>query len=572
MSIIITGDGVSRGICIGQAIVVYKDNIDQAPSFVSKNQVSKESKKCLDVINKLKTEYKKSSSKIKNNPAITKLMNMQLSFVDDKSFRENVLKKINNHQFSASWAISSEYYSMKKSFEDIEDKYIKERLIDIKQMIISLLELIQSRKKLDIFSNDNIENKIIITDEITPKDIIDIHHSKGLGVITSHGSRSSHSAILSKSLALPMLVKVESSINIIKNGDKLIMDPENQIIIVNPDEIELKHFKKIQSENNSLIKSFKKTTNKKAVTKDRIKIDVMCNLELSEEVKLLNDSSDGVGLFRTEYLYMNRNDLPTEQEQYQAYSKVFKKVKNKPVTLRTLDIGSDKEVSENMKVGQIAKNPALGLRGIRYSLYEKNLFKVQIKAMLRAAKNGKLRILIPMITTLDEINKAKELIDEAKVELIKEKKSFNHKYEVGIMIEVPASAIQSNVLSKHVDFMSIGTNDLVQYILAIDRIDDEVTSLYDPTNPAVLQLIKQVIETCNKSKIDITVCGEMAGEKIYTKLLLGLGLTSFSMHPQAIPEIKNLIMQTDTKALKTKINAILKCNDYQKRLQLIESL
>ena len=572
MSIIITGDGVSRGICIGQAIVVYKDNIDHAPSFVSKNQVKKESKKCLDVINKLKTEYKKSSSKIKNNPAITKLMNMQLSFVDDKSFRENVLNKINNHQFSANWAISSEYYSMKKSFEDIQDKYIKERLIDIKQMIISLLELLQSRKKLDIFSTDIIENKIIITDEITPKDIIDIHHSKGLGVITSHGSRSSHSAILSKSLDLPMLVKVESSINIIKNGDKLIMDPENQIIIVNPDEIELKHFKKIQSEKNLLIKSFNKTTNKKAVTKDRIKIDVMCNLELSEEVKLLNDSSDGVGLFRTEYLYMNRDDLPTEQEQYQAYSKVFKKVNNKPVTLRTLDIGSDKEVSENMKVGQIAKNPALGLRGIRYSLYEKSLFKVQIKAMLRAAKNGKLRILIPMITTLDEINKAKELIDEAKDELIKEKKSFSKKYELGIMIEVPASAIQSDVLSKYVDFMSIGTNDLVQYILAIDRIDDEVTSLYDPTNPAVLQLIKQVIETCKKTKTDVTVCGEMAGEKIYTKLLLGLGLTSFSMHPQAIPEIKNLIRQTRAKALRTKINAILKCNDYQKRLQLIESL
>ena len=192
--------------------------------------------------------------------------------------------------------------------------------------------------------------------------------------------------------------------------------------------------------------------------------------------------------------------------------------------------------------------------------------------MLRAAKKGKLRILIPMITTLDEINKARELIEEAKVELIKEKKSFCQKYELGIMIEVPASAIQSNVLSKHVDFMSIGTNDLVQYILAIDRIDDEVTSLYDPTNPAVLQLIKQVIETCDKSKIDVTVCGEMAGEKMYTKLLLGLGLTSFSMHPQAIPEIKNLIMQSDTKALKIKINAILKCNDYQKRLHLIESL
>ena len=572
MSIIITGDKVSQGICIGHAFVVNKDNIDHNPSFIKKNQIKKESKRCLDVIDQLKTEYKKSSTKIKNSPVITKLMDMQLSFLDDRGFKDNILNKISSQGFSASWAISSEYHTIRKSFEDIEDKYIRERLTDIKQMIISLLELLQSGEKINVFNNRNIENKIIITDEITPKDIIDIYHNKGLGVITSHGSRSSHSAILSKSLSLPMMVRVESSINSINNGDKLIMDSDNQMIIINPDNIELKHFKKIQLEKNTLTKSYKQSSNKKAITKDHIKVDVMSNLELSEEVKFISKSSDGVGLFRTEYLYMNRDDLPTEQEQYIAYSKVFKKVLNKPVTLRTLDIGSDKEVSENMKVGQIAKNPALGLRGIRYSLYEKNIFKIQVKAMLRAAKSGNLRILIPMITTLDEINKAKELIDEAKRELTKEKMVFNNKYDLGIMIEVPASAIQANILAKHVDFMSIGTNDLVQYILAIDRIDDEVTSLYDPTNPAVLQLIKQVIETCKKSKIDVTVCGEMAGEKIYTKLLLGLGLTSFSMHPQAIPEIKNTIMQANAEILKTKVNAILKCNEQTKRLQLIESL
>ena len=316
----------------------------------------------------------------------------------------------------------------------------------------------------------------------------------------------------------------------------------------------------------------KSNNSKLTYFKDRKKIGVMCNLELSEEVKLLNMDSDGIGLFRTEYLYMNRDDLPTEHEQVQAYKKVFKKLDGKPVTLRTLDIGSDKEVSENIKVGQIAKNPALGLRGIRYSLNEKNIFKVQIKAMLRANQDGNLRILIPMITTLDEIVKAKKLIEDAKSELEREKKTYNDKYQIGIMIEVPASAIQANILCKYVDFMSIGTNDLVQYILAIDRIDDEVTSLYDPTNPAVLFLIKQVIEVCNKSKTNITVCGEMAGEKLYTKLLLGLGLTSFSMHPQAIPEIKNIIAQTDVTKIKSKVNAILKCNDFHLRSQLIESL
>ena len=244
MSIILTGDGVSQGIRIGRAIVVNKDNIDFVPSFITKTEVTSESKKFINALNKLKKEYQKSTNKIKNNKAILKLMNMQLSFVEDDSFRKSILNKISANLYTASWSISSEYQNIKKSFDDIEDKYIKERLIDIKQMIISLLELMHSRKELNSFNNENIKNKIIITDEITPKDVIDIHHNKGLGIISSHGSRSSHSAILSKSLSLPMIAKVESSIEIIRDGDQLIMDPENQIIIINPDQIELKVFQK----------------------------------------------------------------------------------------------------------------------------------------------------------------------------------------------------------------------------------------------------------------------------------------------------------------------------------------
>jgi phosphotransferase system enzyme I (PtsI) len=298
----------------------------------------------------------------------------------------------------------------------------------------------------------------------------------------------------------------------------------------------------------------------------------MSNLELSDEVDFLNNNCDGIGLFRTEYLYMNRKDLPSEKEQISVYKKIFKTMGNKPVTLRTLDIGSDKEVSENIKVGEIAKNPALGLRGIRYSLNEKNIFKTQIKAMLRAGYNNSLRILIPMITSLSEIIKTKELIDDVKLQLKKERKKFTDEYDLGIMIEVPACALQSDELANHVDFMSIGTNDLIQYTLAIDRIDDEVSSLYDPTNPAVLTLIKKVIESANKSKIDVTVCGEMAGEKSYTKLLLGLGLKSFSMHPQAIPEVKNIILNSHINKIKRKVNAILRSNNRLQRQKLISDL
>ena len=572
MSIILKGLSVSRGICIGKAILINKDDINYAPSYIKKSQVKSETKRFLKSLVSIKEEYKKSRDKIKNNLPMVKLMETQLFFIEDQDFQTHIIDMIENDLYTANWAIAIEFKNIKKSFDDIKDKYIKERLIDIKQIVLSLLDLLQLNKKENIYSNISLENKLIITDEITPKDIIDIYQKQGSGVITSHGSKSSHSAILSKSLSLPMIVKAESSKEVIRDNDDIIMDLDNQIVIVNPDQFEVEYYKNIQLHRNSLQKSLRKVLKKKSLTDDGIKINIMSNLELSDEVNFLNNDCDGVGLFRTEYLYMNRNDLPSEEEQMSVYRRVFKAMNNKPVTLRTLDIGSDKEVSENIKVGDIAKNPALGLRGIRYSLTEKNIFQTQIKAMLRAGYNNSLRILIPMITSLNEIMKTKELINNVMLELKKERKKFTNKYDLGIMIEVPACALQADELSKHVNFMSIGTNDLVQYTLAIDRIDDEVSSLYDPTNPAVLSLIKKVIESCNRSNIDVTVCGEMAGEKSYTKLLLGLGLKSFSMHPQAIPEVKNIILNSNINKIKRKINAILKSNDRLQREKLIRGL
>ncbi len=572
MSIIINGDGVSKGVCIGNAIIINKDNIDYSPSFIKKSQTDKEIKKFTRALDDIQIEYEKSKDKVKGNETIIKLMETQLTFIQDEVFKKNIIDRIKTKLHTAVWSVSSEYQNIRNSFNDIEDKYIKERLIDIQQMIISILDSMRSNKKQNSFDDIKLQNKIIVTQEITPKDIIDIYHNKGLGVITSHGSVSSHSAILSRSLSLPMIVKAESAQKIIKNNDLLVMYLDNQIIIINPKNEELDYFKNKQSEKSSIEKDLRKVLKKKAITNDNVKISIMSNLELSEEVKYLKDDIDGIGLFRTEYLYMNRNDLPTEQEQLLAYRKVFKKMKNKPVTLRTLDIGSDKEVSENIKVGEIAKNPALGLRGIRYSLSEKNIFKTQIRAMLQAGYNNNLNILLPMITSCDEIIRAKELINEVKLNLKKDKKKFTTKYKLGIMIEVPASALQADALSKHIDFMSIGTNDLVQYTLAIDRIDDEVSSLYDPTNPSILELIKKVITSCNKSKINVTVCGEMAGDVIYTKLLLGLGLKSFSMHPQAVPEVKSIILKSDISKIKRKINAVLKCDDISQRKKLIELL
>ncbi len=572
MSIILKGLSVSRGICIGKALIINKDDIDHAPSFIKKSQIKSEIKRFIKSLKDIKDEYEKSRKKINHNLPVSKLLEMQLFLIEDKDFQLHVKDKIENNLYTANWAISTQFKEIEKSFEDIKDKYIKERLIDIKQMVRSLLDLLQTNQKKRLFSKVSLDEKFIITDEISPKDIIDVYQNKGLGVITSHGSKSSHSAILSKSLSMPMMVKVQSSQDIIKDDDTIIMDSDNEIIIINPDEFELKYYKNIQSQKSTLEKDLMKVLKKKSVTNDGTKINIMSNLELSDEVKFLNSHCDGVGLFRTEYLYMNREDLPTEKEQFLAYSKVFKAMGSKPVTLRTLDIGSDKEVSENMKVGDIAKNPALGLRGIRYSLNEKNIFKTQLKAMLRAGYNNSLRVLIPMITSPNEIIKTRQLIDDVKLDLKKERRKFTNEFKLGIMIEVPACALQADQIAEHVDFMSIGTNDLVQYTLAIDRIDDEVSNLFDPTNPAVLSLIKKVIESGKKSNIDVSICGEMAGEKIFTRLLLGLGLKSFSMHPQAIPEVKNIILNSNINKIKRKINTILKCNDRLLRENLIRNL
>ena len=282
MSILLKGLSVSKGICIGKAILINKDDINCAPSFIKKSKVKNEINKFVKSLSSIKCEYKKSRDKIKDNPSITKLMDTQLFFVEDKDFQKHVINNIASNLYTANWAIATEYKNIKKSFDNIEDKYIKERLIDIKQMVNSLLDLLQSNKKENLFSKVKLDDRFIVTNEITPKDIIDIYQNKGLGVITSHGSLSSHSAILSKSLSLPMMIKVESSKEIIQDNDTIIMDSDNDIVVVNPDEFELEYFKNVQLKKSSLQSDLRKVLKKKSLTDDGIKINIMSNLELSD--------------------------------------------------------------------------------------------------------------------------------------------------------------------------------------------------------------------------------------------------------------------------------------------------
>ena len=553
MAIIIKGLSVSKGIAIGKCYVLNRGQIRIEEEVIEQKLVSKEAlhfdKAIKKTINQLKLIKKNINPSIKKNVGL--FLDTHILLVKDKVFLSNIKNKIFKKNFSAQWAVYSEYLDIEKSFNNIKDSYIKQRIGDINHIVNIILENLNVKKNKTKKISKYFAKHIIVTDELSPSDVLLAHKSKVLGLISEFGGRSSHSSILTTSLEMPTMVGVKKALNIFKNDDEIIIDGNEGIIIINPDPKALKYYKNIQQQ---ILKKKRLLSNillKKSITLDKQKIELMANLELPHELKIINQKSiDGIGLFRTEYLYTDRKDLPTEYEQFIAYKKIVKKMQNHPVIFRTLDVGSDKEIPENIKTGSIARNPALGLRGIRHSLNDQAIFINQIKAILRAGYHGEVKILLPMITNISEVSIALKLIDKAKIILKTEKVKFEDNAKVGIMIEVPSSAVLAHRFAKHIDFFSIGTNDLVQYTLAIDRIDDEVNYLYDPLNSAVLSLIKTTIDAGKKNKIPVALCGEMAGDPNYTRLLIGMGLKSFSMHPSVIPEIKNIILNTNTRKLK----------------------
>ena len=573
--IIVKGLTVSKGIVIGKCKRYEHGQNDYQKKFINKKEVKRETEKfnksvkvTLKEIYSIKDRLKPS---LRNNVGI--FLDTHIHLINDKSFLNNITKNIEEKYYCADWAINDEFQSIKSSFAEMKDTYIKQRIEDIKHIVNLLIKNINQTTKRKNNILTDIENTILVTDDLSPADVLVAHQSKCSGLISELGGRSSHSSILSRGLEIPSIVGLKNALNIMKDQDLVVLDGNNGIVIVNPDISCIDYYRQIKKEDNNRKILLSRVMEKKCITIDKQKIEVMANLELPQEMKIIKRKNiDGIGLFRTEYLYTDRTDIPTEAEQVSDYKKIVKNLKGKPVIFRTLDIGSDKEIPENIQTGSIARNPALGLRGIRYSLNNQEIFLNQVKAILRAGYYGDVKIMLPMITTLSEIQKAKNLIELAKSQLKKRKILFSDKVKIGIMIEVPASAVLSSRLAEFVDFLSIGTNDLVQYTLAIDRVDDEVNYLYDPFNSAVLTLIQNVIESGKKHKVDVSLCGEMAGDRQFTKLLLGMGLKSFSMHPSAIPEVKKVIVESNIKNLIKLASQIIKCVDNKEKQKLIERI
>ena len=564
------GISVSSGIAIGKANLVTNALMEVQRYKIKKDTIKDEIERLSQAINTVKSDLvnikKELQKKSSNN--FESFIDIHLMMLEDNNFSLNPQQIIKKEQCNAEWAIKSQLDNLLSKFDDIDDAYIKERKLDAAQVAERIIKALLGHQK-QISKTQNPSN-ILIAHDISPADALQFKKNSYAAFITEHGGTNSHTAILARGLNIPSIVAVKNARKIINNNDTIIVDGDNGIAIINPNKHILKEYE--YKKNQWIIekKKLKKIKNIPSKTLDKKEISLMANIEdLSDVKSVLDCKASGIGLFRTEFLFMNRKELPGEQEQYETYKSIAKSMKGRTVVIRTLDSGADKTTAADKSQ---ATNPALGLRAIRLCLSQPHLFITQLRAILKASAFGKIRILIPMLSSLGELKQVKLLIKRAKESLIVDKIKFDNEILIGGMIEIPAVAINAEAFAAELDFLSIGTNDLIQYTLAIDRTDDSVSHLYNSIHPAILKLISNTIDAAKKFNKDVSVCGEMAGDPKLTKLFIGMGLTNFSMHPSSILTVKKQILESDATKLRSMSNKVLKQNDSEKIETLLNKI
>ncbi len=564
------GISVSSGIAIGKANLVTNALMEVQRYKIKKDTIKDEIERLSQAINTVKSDLvnikKELQKKSSNN--FESFIDIHLMMLEDNNFSLNPQQIIKKEQCNAEWAIKSQLDNLLSKFDDIDDAYIKERKLDAAQVAERIIKALLGHQK-QISKTQNPSN-ILIAHDISPADALQFKKNSYAAFITEHGGTNSHTAILARGLNIPSIVAVKNARKIINNNDTIIVDGDNGIAIINPNKHILKEYE--YKKNQWIIekKKLKKIKNIPSKTLDKKEISLMANIEdLSDVKSVLDCKASGIGLFRTEFLFMNRKELPGEQEQYETYKSIAKSMKGRTVVIRTLDSGADKTTAADKSQ---ATNPALGLRAIRLCLSQPHLFITQLRAILKASAFGKIRILIPMLSSLGELKQVKLLIKRAKESLVVENIKFDNEILIGGMIEIPAVAINAEAFAAELDFLSIGTNDLIQYTLAIDRTDDSVSHLYNSIHPAILKLISNTIDAAKKFNKDVSVCGEMAGDPKLTKLFIGMGLTNFSMHPSSILTVKKQILESDATKLRSMSNKVLKQNDSEKIETLLNKI
>jgi phosphotransferase system enzyme I (PtsI) len=570
MSIQVFGLPVSRGVAIGRAVLVASSRVDVAHYFVGDQGLEQEIarlKQARDDVAAALTLLKMEVPADAHAELIA-LLDVHLMLLHDESLIDATKLWITDRHYNAEWALSAQLEVIARQFDEMEDDYLRERKADLEQVVEKLLQAL-ARGNPHTVAPSNVGDRgrfgddplILVANDIAPGDMLQFKRSVFSGFVTDVGGRNSHTAIVARSMDIPAVVGAREASRIVRQDDWIVIDGDIGVVIVNPSSIVLEEYQFRQRQLELERARLNRLRHTPSVTLDGQTVELLANIEMpGDAAGAIDAGAVGVGLFRSEFLFMNRyGDLPGEEEQFEAYREVVRALDGLPVTIRTVDVGADKpldRLTPNELRHESTLNPALGLRAIRWSLAEPEMFGQQLRAILRASAFGKVRLLIPMVAHLDEVRRVKSAIERAKAELTASGVAFAH-VETGAMIEIPAAALSISSFLPHFDFVSIGTNDLIQYTLAIDRADESVSHLYDPWHPAVLQLIAGTIRQANDHAKGVSVCGEMAGDPAFTELLLAMGLRSFSMHPAQVASIKQRVLRADTRSLRESIDKVL---------------
>ena len=576
MGLVVNGISVSRGVAIGKAHLLKRNELEITKHTVPKLLINDEVTRFKVALNKARRQLKAIRNRIPKHTTadIAGFIDTHLLMLEDAVLTDAPIVIIRESQCNAEWALKTQCEMLVNVFEEMNDPYLRTRQDDINHVVDRILRnLLDTHDYPASSSRHEFRARIVIAEDISPAEIMMMFNDGVAGLVTRYGGPNSHTAILARSLGIPAVVGVPHIQDFILKDEMVVLDGKRGMIIALPMPVELNYYRSQQREEKRRLQALKGIKELPSRSRDGIAVQLMANVEIPEDIPIIKKvAAAGIGLYRTEMLFLNSKEPPDEEEQFQIYRKIVRAMKGAPVTIRTLDLGGDKPLQDTQRRYVAMTNPAMGLRAIRRCLKEPEIFIAQIRAILRSSAYGQVRMMIPMLSTLQELRQVLNLVEEEKKKLRNQRKSFDDNMKLGGMIEIPAAAMTAYAFAKRLDFLSLGTNDLIQYSLAVDRLDEEVNYLYDPLHPAILKLIRMTIMAGRKAGIPVAMCGEMAGDARYTRLLLGMGLREFSAYPATLLEIKSIINSSQVATLEKYVKRILRAETQEDIITMLETL